>query len=255
MPNAFEEIAEKKKQAELAKHEAEIANLAKQIADQILANAQLTSSKDELQEIISGLSTAVAGAVVLSNEKIDEKLDDSFTKLLLAVKENKPNNSSVELCTEIGSSLVALRTAVESLELSPEINVSTDVLAGEMSKLVSRLSDDSKKIVTLAYEAADPTKYLAVRLTDGDKFYKASGGGVVVANGGGGSSSEVTNKATRIVTVGVMTYIGNAEIGAIESDPVWQIKRLETPGLTKKWADGDDLFDNVWDDYATITYI
>lgn len=57
-----------------------------------------------------------------------------------------------------------------------------------------------------------------------------------------------------IETVGTRTYIGNAAIGSAESASVWQIKVLDTPGLTKLWADGNDNFDNVWDDRATVTY-
>lgn len=67
---------------------------------------------------------------------------------------------------------------------------------------------------------------------------------------GGGS----TNYTTRIVTVGALTYIGNAPIGSATSAAVWQIKRLETPGLTKLWADGNDNFDNVWDNRASLSY-
>lgn len=53
-----------------------------------------------------------------------------------------------------------------------------------------------------------------------------------------------------------ITYVGNAVAGAAVGDPVWQIKRIvESAGdITITWADGDSLFDNVWNDRASLTY-
>ncbi len=49
-----------------------------------------------------------------------------------------------------------------------------------------------------------------------------------------------------------LTYIGKAAMGSTVSDEVWQIKRIdETLGMVITWADGDDLFDNVWEDRST----
>ena len=61
--------------------------------------------------------------------------------------------------------------------------------------------------------------------------------------------------AIKIIQSGVYTYIGYAPIGSSVSSAVWRIKRTdETSGLTVLFADGNDSFDNVWNDYATITY-
>ena len=52
-------------------------------------------------------------------------------------------------------------------------------------------------------------------------------------------------------------YVGEAATGSSEADPVWRIKRLSYTGGTIKitWADGDDLFDNVWTNRAGLTYL
>ena len=92
-----------------------------------------------------------------------------------------------------------------------------------------------------------------------------------VSSGGGGlkqSESEalieiptkqdelIGNKALRLAESGNYTYIGKADIGSLSSDPVWQIKRIdETSGLVISWADGDDLYDNIFDDYLTINFV
>lgn len=51
-------------------------------------------------------------------------------------------------------------------------------------------------------------------------------------------------------------YVGEAAIGQSESAPQWRIFRLTFAGesLDLKWADGNDLFDNVWADRASLTY-
>ncbi len=75
---------------------------------------------------------------------------------------------------------------------------------------------------------------------------------IITAIGNIGGS---TNYTTRIATVGVLTYIGNAVIGSATSAAVWQIKRLDaTAGLIKLWADGNDNYDNIWDNRASLSY-
>ncbi len=64
------------------------------------------------------------------------------------------------------------------------------------------------------------------------------------------------NFAVRTDKSGGTEYVGLAAIGSAESSAVWQIQRLVTTGqnLTITWADGDDSFDNIWDDILTLSY-
>lgn len=52
------------------------------------------------------------------------------------------------------------------------------------------------------------------------------------------------------------TYIGYAGFGAITSDAVWQIKKIVKNGTvtTISWADGDDRYDNIWNNRTALTY-
>lgn len=54
-----------------------------------------------------------------------------------------------------------------------------------------------------------------------------------------------------------VTYVGEASLGAPESSPIWRIKKLETIGSVFKitWADGNQAFDNVWNDRSSLTFI
>lgn len=51
-------------------------------------------------------------------------------------------------------------------------------------------------------------------------------------------------------------YLGTAAVGQATSDPAWSIKKLTTTGtvLEIEWADGNDKYDNVWDDRASLSY-
>ncbi len=64
-------------------------------------------------------------------------------------------------------------------------------------------------------------------------------------------------RSTRLDEVGALTYVGSALPGSAESAAVWQIMRMDEtadPDLTILWADGDNQFDNVWDDRLGLSY-
>ena len=54
-------------------------------------------------------------------------------------------------------------------------------------------------------------------------------------------------------------YVGEASFNSATSEPVWRIIKLTYSGtdnkvLTLTYADGDDEFNNVWDDRASLSY-
>lgn len=67
-----------------------------------------------------------------------------------------------------------------------------------------------------------------------------------------------SNQALRVddVTTPNVVYLGYAEIGADDADPVWRVKKIvTTSGADITWADGDDEYDNIWDDRISLTYL
>jgi len=57
---------------------------------------------------------------------------------------------------------------------------------------------------------------------------------------------------TNIQSAGNYTYIGKALTGTATSAAYWQIKRIDaTTGTVIQWADGNKLFDNIFDNRAT----
>lgn len=53
-----------------------------------------------------------------------------------------------------------------------------------------------------------------------------------------------------------ITYVGSADPGTATSAAGWQVKRLTEagPDISIEWADGDALFNNVWDNRASLSY-
>lgn len=53
-----------------------------------------------------------------------------------------------------------------------------------------------------------------------------------------------------------LTYMGRAPTGTATSSAAWRVARLASSGgsLTIEWADGNSLYDNTWDDRATLSY-
>ena len=52
------------------------------------------------------------------------------------------------------------------------------------------------------------------------------------------------------------TYVGKATVGSLQSEAVWQAKRILDDGenLVVTWANGDTNFDNVATDLSALTY-
>ena len=52
------------------------------------------------------------------------------------------------------------------------------------------------------------------------------------------------------------TYVGTAEIGSLQSSASWKIFRMvdNSGDLTITYADGNDNFDNIWDNRASLSY-
>lgn len=52
------------------------------------------------------------------------------------------------------------------------------------------------------------------------------------------------------------TYFGWAAPGSATSDAVWAIQRLRASGTETiiEWADGNQTYDNVWNNRTSLTY-
>ena len=57
-----------------------------------------------------------------------------------------------------------------------------------------------------------------------------------------------------LATVGSVDYMGEAAVGTATSAAAWRIKKIDsTTGIVIQWA-GTGIFDQVWDNYASLSY-
>ena len=63
--------------------------------------------------------------------------------------------------------------------------------------------------------------------------------------------------ALRMIQTTTYLYVGEASPGTEESSEKWRVKRIsisDPNNLSILWADGNQQFDNIWANYATLTY-
>lgn len=57
----------------------------------------------------------------------------------------------------------------------------------------------------------------------------------------------------------LVTYVGYANMGSLPGDAVWQIQRTTRFATNDivivEWADGNELFDNIWDQRLELNYV
>jgi len=55
---------------------------------------------------------------------------------------------------------------------------------------------------------------------------------------------------------GGVTYVGKAKCGTATSVARWQVKRVTIVGADSvvEWADGNNEYDNIWDNRAALAY-
>lgn len=63
------------------------------------------------------------------------------------------------------------------------------------------------------------------------------------------------DERTEVVVSGLITYVGKAAMTATVAQAVWKIKKVdETTGVSITWADGNTNYDNIFNNYASLTY-
>lgn len=56
----------------------------------------------------------------------------------------------------------------------------------------------------------------------------------------------------------VIRYVGYANPGTSTAEPFWRIARITSDAsdnpVTVEWADGNEAYDNIWDNRAVLVY-
>jgi len=78
-----------------------------------------------------------------------------------------------------------------------------------------------------------------------------------VSNGAGYKTTRIIEEKTIIDEVDSSTmYIGKALVGTATSAALWQIKKMTVSSTvtTFNYADGNDSYDNIWDNRTGLSY-
>lgn len=144
---------------------------------------------------------------------------------------------------------------------APIVNIPDEMEVKGFKAWATKILDAIKSITpySIHNEATyeNPVKVILIdkkgRPYTAEQLFSSPGG-----SGGGSTGGVVTEMdyALRLDEASAtITYIGKASTGSDDASAVWSIKRMNTAsGLEITWADGDALFDNVWDDRAILSY-
>lgn len=160
---------------------------------------------------------------------------------------------------------------------APIVNIDTDSIEQELKTSNETLKEISEKL----NEKEEIETIKKVTLVDEDgKPTSFGGGGSSAAKYLNNTNSIIINPATEekqdaivsaISALGATTnyatqvdktsttdviYIGEATIGSATSSAVWRIQKVDNTGGDTEiiWADGNDNFDNIYDNRTSLTY-
>jgi hypothetical protein len=179
------------------------------------------------------------------------------------------------------------------LELVNELETKATLIQAKVDEPKESTSDLEKKFLTLFNRLQSDfqtlKKYVEVRPQNTGGYYGGAGSGEVrilrmddvvkgqtPENGAVMTWDSTLNKFKCIVPTNTGTdeempyakridfitddllYKGEAVVGSLENLPVWRIRKLaigEDSDVTETWANGDSLYNKVWSDRLTLTYI
>ena len=81
---------------------------------------------------------------------------------------------------------------------------------------------------------------------------RSGGGGGIGGSGSGDAAMQLAYDSDSN-----LQYLGFAAPGASTASAVWQVMKFTwTSGnlVAKEWADGNHNLDNIWDNYASLSY-
>lgn len=216
---------------------------AKKLSEQIDELSRVIDIKDQILELKEALSKS---KTIVNTEKID------LSPVIDAIKKNKPEVKTYDFA-KFEKAIIEIQQRVQQGSNIPEQAPSDYQPVRRVVKIGNRLMFDDNLTTS-------------VRAGGGGS---SSGGGEVTQGTSpwvisGTISNEVTSPvnaldiplATRIDEASdTVTYIGAAQPGAAAGAASWQIKKVDTSsGTIITFADGDGLFNNVWNNRASLSY-
>jgi len=176
---------------------------------------------------------------------------------------------SIDYGTGRSSTLSLVQTGLSNDYYSVEVSYYEDK---SVLKEVAQVGPNSSDIVKIDIRGAVWVRITREGIVDGDNTLAISFNSLEsplspTINAQGGQNVTIIN--TPLITkkqsyayreaidsvTSTIQYIGLATIGTLDSAASWQIQRNDfTSGSIGTWADGNENFDNIWDNRESLTY-
>lgn len=267
--STFAEIVKKSKEENRLREAAEAERKAKEVAP-----------------LLSELFSTISAGKKVSKEtkKMEAPLLDELQAALLNPEkfktESKANKDKViKLVGELEEKVAEIQTKLA--EPTKDKKVVTD-LEKNFLKLFNKLQNDfqalkkyvdHKQTTSAGGFTAGSGEVRILRMDDVVKGVAPANGSVMtwdasinkfkfilpLNNGGTTTTDEEMPfaKRTDFVTDNEI-YKGEAIVGSLESSPVWRIRKIvigNDSDVTETWANGNSLYDKIWVDRLTLTYL
>jgi len=215
------------------------AQLTAQIVLLTSLDTELLAQGVTLDSILADTTSIIAQLTTLNGK-------DYATETTLALIDSVLDSIKVDT----GNMLTSLGTEATLLDIETVL----DGIASELALIYTNLQLNTITTATLGTEttlAAIKAKTDLLNFT-GVKLRTTGEDG-----GGGGGGSSINDKLLQVDSVAPnTTYLGYADAGSLTSAVVWAIKRIIETGndVSITWADGDNSFDNIWDNRLILSY-
>lgn len=236
-----------------------ILELNENLTSKIVSEGQIAIEieKDDFEEYMSSVSLSNGEVLEEVLSKLNELVekDKEIQKVEIVNHKEKDDSEIRQFLKKISEKELSVKAPIVNVD-APIVELNNE----ETNKILSQIEENTRKTEDLDRVVLVDTKGKPINFNLEPK---------VVVSGGGGIPDSITrdirtmasNYATRLDTVSTagVTYVGKSTIGTATSSPSWQIMKMDETGtpvtLITTWADGNDLFDNVWDNRTSLTYL
>jgi hypothetical protein len=211
--------------------------------------AVLTDSREQLVELNKKEAPEApdyAKPVVDAVAKLGDAIKEQLSKLDIKpeVKVSVPKMDAPQVNVESPSISVDLK-GVEKI-LKEDIPKAFKQAIDAMPKTEIPEAPDRWEEVIDWLKSIDTASRLKQQAPDQIKVTNVDGSAI-----GGAATYQLNYDTTTTVNA---VYLGKSVAGTADSDPAWQIVKINTTTQEKRYADAVTTFTKVWDDITTYTY-
>lgn len=240
-------------------------NLANIITELQGIDANTDGIEAELLNILNKIIAAPATESTLStlNGKIPTGLTMNGSALRVYVDNQVDLTTVTGYLLDIKNSVAAINTNTDTVEslistVISDINTNASVNHADLLAIKAELVDiDANTDGQEALLTSILNKIIAAPATEATLLLiKAKTDNLDVPLSTINASNSFEQKLLQVDSVGSTSYLGYADAGTATSAATWAIKKIVETGsdVSITWADGNNSFDNIWDNRLALSY-